>query len=147
MRDDNWLLSRLDYLWSNYFGDVPQINPVFIRFGRYSRLRLGSIRLDRATGHTHITITSMFKEESIPQAVIDHTIAHELTHYAHGFSSPHARKHKHPHQGGVIQKEMEAHGLGHLYQAYKAWVKDYRKVLADRPRVRRKRRIVRVRWI
>ena len=40
-RDDAWLLSRLDYLWSNYFPDVKQLNPVFIRFGRHSKLRLG----------------------------------------------------------------------------------------------------------
>ncbi len=149
MRDDIWLLSRLDHLWSNYFADVSQVNKVFISFGRYSRLRLGSIRLDPRTGHTHIIITSMFKDPGIPQEVIDHTIAHELSHYAHGFSSPLERAHKHPHKGGVVQKEMEERQLGHLYQAYKQWLKSYRVQLADRPRrSRRKRRVIRViKWI
>lgn len=132
MRDDAWLLSRLDYLWSNYFTDVPQLNAVFISFGRFARLRFGSIRLDPSTHsspRTIITITSMFKDETIPVDVIDHTIAHELCHYAHGFSSPHARLHKYPHEGGVVKKEMERRGLIYLYKTYQKWVKDYREEL------------------
>src|SRR2546422_575509 len=85
-RDDAWLLSRLDSLWENYFSQVQQVNPVFIKFGRYSRFRLGSIRLDRHTKQSYITITGMFKDPKIPVEVVDHTIAHELCHYAHGFS-------------------------------------------------------------
>ena len=131
MRDDKWLLSRLDGLWSDYFSSVPQKNKVFIRFGRYSRLRLGSIKLDKRSGATYITITRMFKDPKIPQGVIDHTIAHELCHYAHGFSSPHARLHRYPHEGGVIKQEMEERGLGHLYQSYREWIKTYRKELEE----------------
>lgn len=129
MRDNNWLLSRLDFLWSNYFSSVPQKNRVFIRFGRFSRLRLGSIKMLRRSGDTHITITGMFKDPKIPLEVVDHTIAHELCHYAHGFSSPHVRLHKYPHEGGVIKKEMEERSLGYLYQAYQKWVKVYRQQL------------------
>lgn len=128
-RNDQWLLSRLDHLWSNYFEDIAQINPVFIKFGRYSKFRLGSIKLDRRTKHSQITITSMFKDESIPVEVVDHTIAHELCHYTHGFSSPKRRMHKYPHHGGVIQKELEERNLHHLTKAYKLWVKDYREQL------------------
>lgn len=128
-RDDNWLLSRLDYLWSNNFGDVAQINPVFIRFGRVSRFRLGSIRLDKVSKHSYITITSLFKQKGIPVEVVDHTIAHELCHYAHGFSSPKRRLHKYPHHGGVIKKELESRGMGYLVKAYRHWLKHYRKSL------------------
>lgn len=128
-RDDNWLLSRLDYLWTNYFTDVTQDNPVFIRFGRYSRFRLGSIRLDRVSKKTYITLTGMFKDPQIPMAVVDQTIAHEMCHYAHGFSSPKTRLHKYPHSGGVIKKELEARKLGHLYTAYRKWVEVYKKTL------------------
>lgn len=125
-RDDRWLLSRLDLIWSKYFLDVLQNNPVFVRFGRFSRFRLGSIKLDRKSGKSYITITSMFKDSKVPVEVIDHTLAHELTHYAHGFSSKRTRLHRYPHAGGVVKKEMIRRGMGHLVKAYKEWMKSYR---------------------
>ncbi len=128
-RDDVWLLNRLNYLWDNYFKDVEQINPVFIAFGRYSRFRLGSIRLDRINKKSYITITGMFRDPNIPVEVVDHTIAHELCHYTHGFSSPKPRLHKYPHHGGVIKKELEARKLHKLVKAYNQWLKEYRKSL------------------
>lgn len=128
-RDDVWLLSRLDYLWSNYFPDVKQVNKVFIRFGRYSKLRLGSIRMDRASRSSYITISGMFKDDRVPVEVIDHTIAHELCHYTHGFSSPKTRLHKYPHHGGVIRKELENRGLYNLVKAYAQWKKEYKQQL------------------
>lgn len=147
VRNDVWLLSRLDHLWSNYFSDVPQINPVFIKFGRFARLRFGSIRMDPSTPSTRlranpsdgklkpkrtvITITGMFKDERIPQEVVDHTIAHELCHYVHGFSSPHKRLHRFPHEGGVIKDELENRGLIHLYKEYREWIKEYREELRE----------------
>lgn len=129
VRDNNWLLSRLDYLWSNYFSDIPQSNKVFIRFGRYSKLRLGSIKLDRFNGWSVITISGMFKNPDIPEQVVDHTIAHELCHYTHGFSSPRPRLHKYPHHGGVIKRELGERRLDFLTKAYSAWLKDYRQIL------------------
>ena len=125
-RDNRWLLSRLDYIWSKYFEDIEQLNPLFIRFGRYSKYRLGSIKLNKKTNKSYITITAMFKNSKIPQEVVDHTLAHELVHYAHGFSSKRARLHKYPHAGGVVKNEMADRGMGHLVKAYKAWVKKYR---------------------
>ena len=129
LRNDNWLLSRLDYLWSTHFLEIEQSNPTHIHFGRYSKYRLGSIKLNRQTGHSFITITGMFKSKSIPQEVVDHTIGHELTHYAHGFSSKRVRLHRYPHAGGVVRKEMAARGMGHLYIAYKDWIRKYRQTL------------------
>jgi len=128
-RNDNWLLSKLDLLWTKYFSEMDQTNPIFIRFGRYSKFRLGSIKLDRKKEKSYITITSMFKDLKIPEAVVEHTIAHELVHYAHGFSSKRTRLHRYPHAGGVVKKEMEERGLGNLNKAYKAWVKSYREKL------------------
>ncbi len=126
MRDDKWLLSRLDFIWSKYFSEILQKNKVFIKFGRNSKFRLGSIRLNKKTKNTFIIITSMFKDVSVPQEVIDHTIGHELVHYSHGFSSPHPKLFKYPHAGGVVKKEMEQRGMGNLYQSYKKWIKSYR---------------------
>lgn len=128
-RDNTWLLSRLDLIWSKYFTDVPQTNPVFIKFGRYAKYRLGSIRLNKKTRASFITITAMFKNPKISAEVVDHTIGHELTHYAHGFSSTQPRLHKYPHAGGVVRQEMGQRGMEHLYDAYKNWVKQYRKQL------------------
>lgn len=132
LRDNSWLLSRLDLLWSKHFQEINQTNPVHIKFGRNSKYRLGSIKLNRKTDHSYITITAMFKNSRIPVQVVDHTIAHELVHYTHGFSSKRARLHKYPHVGGVVQKELESRGMGYLTKAYKVWVKDYRKWLASR---------------
>lgn len=126
IRDDIWLLTRLDYIWSNFFPDITQVNKVFIKFGRYSKFRLGSIRLDKTSKNSYITITSSFKDQRVPIEVIDHTIAHELCHYTHGFSSPKIRLHKYPHHGGVIRKELESRGLHHLVKAYSNWIKEYR---------------------
>lgn len=131
LRNDAWLLARLDYIWSAYFDDITQINPVFIKFGRFARLRFGSIRLDRRSRKTYILITGMFKDPNIPEEVVDHTIAHELCHYAHGFSSPHKRLHKFPHEGGIIKRELENRGLIHLFKAYRKWIKDYKEELKE----------------
>lgn len=128
-RDDLWLLSRLDYLWTNFFADVTQVNSVYIGFGRYSKFRLGSVRLERTSKKTFITITGMFKDETIPVEVVDQTIAHELCHYAHGFSSPKPRLHKYPHYGGIINKELRTRGLEYLIKAYAKWLREYRKSL------------------
>ena len=128
-RDDKWLLSRLDYIWDKYFSEIPQTNKVFIKFGRFAKYRLGSIKLDKRSKASFITITSMFKDNKIVQEVIDHTIGHELVHYAHGFSSTNPRLHKYPHAGGVVKKEMSDRGMEHLYNAYKEWIKDYRQIL------------------
>ena len=128
-RDDNWLLSRLDHLWEKYFSDIPQTNRVFIKFGRFAKFRLGSIKLNRKTNASFITITAMFKDSSVPEEVVDHTIGHELAHYAHGFSSIHPKLHKYPHAGGVVKKEMAERGMNYLYEAYKSWIKEYRQTL------------------
>lgn len=129
LRNNNWLLSRLDSIWDKHFSDVEQTNPLFIKFGRYSKYRLGSIKLNRKNNNSYITITAMFKNPNIPQTIVDHTLAHELIHYAHGFSSKGARLHKYPHAGGVVQEEMERRGMGYLIKSYRLWVKKYRKQL------------------
>lgn len=125
-RDDKWLLSRLDFVWSKYFSDISQTNRVFIRFGRRAKFRLGSIKMNKKTGHSLILITAMFKDLSVPLQVVDHTIAHELVHYTHGFSSNRPKLHKYPHSGGIVKKEMIERGTENLYKAYKAWIKKYR---------------------
>ena len=129
MRDDSYLNKRLGHIWQKYFADVPVKNKVFIRFGKNALYRFGSIRLCYRNNSTQITINGRFRDEKYPTEIIDHTIAHELVHYAQGFSTPGPRLSRYPHRGGVIDKELKARGLDNLVSFYKSWVKDYIKSL------------------
>ena len=124
LRDDSWLHSRLDFIWDSYFADVEQNNIVRIVWGRKAKTRLGSIRLDPTDPTvTIITINRLYQDEFVPEFVIDATIVHELSHYAHGFNSPHAQSKPHPHAGGVMAREFAERGLTDMYQAQKRWLK------------------------
>lgn len=156
MRDHAWLNKQLHFLLKNYFVDVPITNPLEIRFGREAKFRFGSIRLVKPTAahqgsalrrfwqgsalknlknpqKSIITVTSMFAAESVPVDVVRYTIAHELCHYAHGFSSANKRLFKYPHHGGVVNQELKERGAGDLRREFKKWLRTYRKkILAGR---------------
>jgi len=140
MRDDNWLAENMYQIWEDHFSDVPRKNLVIIRFSKRSSRQLGAISwLKNKTKKiaklvadhgpaddpkvTLIVITSFFKDPLIPDYVVRGTIAHELCHYAHGFSSPLKQVYEHPHKGGVIRKEMIQRGLGEVYKESKKWLK------------------------
>lgn len=154
MRDDKWLFAMLDDIWDKYFPDVPQENDVKIVWGRRARGRLGSIKQgEKRTGkhpESIITINSLFKDLAIPEYVIIGTIAHELSHYTHGFNSPLERKHVSPHAGGVVTQELRRRGLDQIYRSQKKWLKEnWRQYVEEKlPRkpYRRKRRII-IKWI
>ncbi len=123
-RDDAWLQQILDKIWDNYFEDVPQPNDVRITFGRRAKRRLGSISLDPADRKTSlILMNGLFRSSEIPEFVVEATIVHELTHYAHGFNSPLDQAQKHPHAGGVMRREFAERGLLELYLQQKRWLK------------------------
>jgi len=125
VRDQAWLHGLLDATWDAYFADVPQENDVRIEFGRRAKRRLGSIRLDPNDRQTSIiTINGLFKLEDIPGFVVQATIFHELSHYAHGFNSPLAQRYHQPHAGGVMRREYDERGALDLYQQQKRWLKD-----------------------
>lgn len=154
MRDNHWLEKQLRTILKKYFADISLKNPIEIRFGREAKYRFGSIKLLKKRGNKSIksirgiksivgispvpkksiiTITSMFKDESVPVKVVQYTIAHELTHYAHGFSSANRRLFKYPHHGGVVNRELKERGAGDLIMAFKKWLKGYRKqILSSR---------------
>lgn len=124
-RDNAWLVQVLDKIWDNYFADVPQDNDVRIEFGRRAKRRLGSISLDPGDLKTSIiTMNGLFKDQEIPEFVVEATIVHELTHYAHGFNSPLEQSKTHPHAGGVMRREFAERGLLELYLQQKRWLKE-----------------------
>lgn len=129
LRNNKWLLNKLKEIWTSHFADVNPVNKVLIKFSRSSNYRFGSIRLDRETKTSIILINAKFRNREVPESVVIHTIAHELTHYAHGFSSAKSRLHQHPHRGGVVDKEIRKRGLGYLIPEYKIWLRSYLKTL------------------
>lgn len=146
MRDANWLHHLLDQTWDTYFNDIPQDNIVRIQFGRRAKTRLGSIKADAGDPEvTIITMNGLFRDPSIPEFVVLATLVHELSHYAHGFHSPHKRQFQFPHAGGVMRREFAERGLEQLYLDQKQWLKhNWRAVVEQnfapaRPRRRRVR--------
>ena len=146
MRSNFWLKEQLDFLLKNYFSDVKISNPIEIKFGREAKYRFGSIRLikprgfrilrglrsirklrDRTPQKSIITVTSLFARELVLVDVVRYTIAHELCHYAHGFSSQNRRMFKYPHHGGIVNNELKQRGAEDLIGAFKKWLKIYRK--------------------
>lgn len=135
MRDNEWLESKLEWLIRRYFRDLEISNQLIIKFGRKAKRRLGSIKkISRSKGiisfHRNIfdepsiiTITGYFKDPRIPEYVVMSTIAHELAHYAHGFSSPLAQKFQHPHRGGIVHKELQSRGLCEMEKRAEKWLR------------------------
>lgn len=123
MRTNEDLEQRLNFFIKNYFSDVPIKNKVTISFGRRAKRQLGSIRMMK-DGSSKITITAFYKDENIPQVVVDETIIHEFVHYAHGFSSPLPQYYKHPHKHGIMRKEFDKRGLIDIYTTSKKWLKE-----------------------
>ncbi|MFH0752710.1 MAG: hypothetical protein V1914_03900 [archaeon] len=123
MRDEVWLKDRFEKIWEMAFPDVTRMNNVRVRFlGRWKN-KFGHIKKLK-NEDTEIVINGLFKEEAIPEYIIDLTLAHEIVHYSHGFSSPLPKKYKHPHAGGVVRRELKARGLGPLLRKERGFVKN-----------------------
>lgn len=127
MREDSYLAKRLDHIWAKYFSDVPKKEEIEICFGRDAVYRFGSIKFCYTDKIVRITINGRFRDKKYPLGIIDHTIAHELVHYAQGFPTPGPRLHRYPHRGGVIDKELKSRKLDQLVTFYHSWVKNYLK--------------------
>ncbi len=122
MRDDAWLERRLDRIWNSLMPEVERKNNVVIRFKGKWKNKFAHIKLLK-DGSTEIAINSLFRFRDVPDFILDTTIAHELVHYMHGFQSPYPRKHKYPHKGGIVDKELKKRGFGFLLELEKDWVK------------------------
>ncbi len=138
------LQNLLYELWEKHFDDVPRKNLVIVKFGKFSKQRLGSIKWVRELKGvksfykkfeqehkvqddkriTLITLTRYFTREEVPDFLVRTTLAHEITHYCHGFNSPLEKKYKFPHQGRIIEKELKRRGLGKEYDMSEKWLKE-----------------------
>lgn len=146
LRNDYFLMIRLRTLWQEYFPDLAYKNSLTIGFGRASKTRLGSLVYSRERNHSNMTITRYFMLDIVPEYVIDATILHELTHYAHGFSSSHERRFRHPHKGGVIRKELSKRGAYEVYKMSRKWLRlHWRDVVRTYAIKKKKRPLVRSR--
>lgn len=135
MRDNIWLAERLKAIHRDYFIDISIPNQLLARFGRSSKTRLGSISSKRDPENrliSVITLTGFFQAVSVPEFILDATLAHELAHYTHGFHSPHQRQYSHPHRGNVVGRELKERGADHLVQQQQQWLKEHwRRHLAE----------------
>ncbi|MEI6144466.1 MAG: hypothetical protein WCP91_02620 [Candidatus Berkelbacteria bacterium] len=173
MRTITWLENRFEYIYRTYFADLEAPNQIEVTWGRRSRRQLGcikrapfsslrggttkqsDIRLPRlsilsmarndktANFKTIIVINGLFKDEAIPEYVIDAVIVHEMAHYAHGFNSPLPQQHKSPHKGNVIRREFLLRGIGDLERKEQQWMKENWQNYLDKnfPAKPRKRRL------
>jgi len=129
MRDDRWLNNRLNQIWEKFFPEVKRKNNVVIRFKGRSIGQFGYIK--RIKEDTLIVINSLFRDERVPSFIVYNTIAHELVHYMHGFHSPLEKKYKHPHKGGVVDKELRKKGFSELLKKEKEWMKGWEKLYKE----------------
>lgn len=122
MRDNFWLASRLNRIWYAHFYDVEKANNVFVRFKGKWKNKFGHIKKSRH-GDTEIAVNSLFKDERVPEFIIDLTLAHELVHYMHGFNSPHPKKFQHPHRGNIVNRELMVRGFKEVLKRERRFMK------------------------
>ena len=123
MRDNQWLNERLGKMWTLLFEDVKKENQVLAKFKGKWKNKFGHIKMLRDKT-SEISVNSLLKHEVIPEYIIDITLAHELVHYSHGFNSPLKRLYRHPHKGGIVNKELKKRGFGNMLKVEKDFVKN-----------------------
>ena len=123
MRNNIFLENRLNQIWNLLFQEVPRQNKITIIFKGKWKNKFGHIKKLKDNS-TEIAINSLFKNETIPEYILDLTIAHELIHYMHGFNSPLPKLFRYPHKGNIVNKELKKRGFEHLLKKEKQWVKN-----------------------
>lgn len=143
MRDDEFLKKRLDSIWEMLFLDVERKNNVVIKFKGRWKNKFGHIKRLKS-GESEIIINGYFKNEKVPEYIIDLTIGHELVHYSHGFNSPLPRLHKHPHAGGIVNRDLRKRGFAQMLTLERKWIKEeWRNMIKEEFEPRKRRRVFR----
>ncbi len=115
----------LEYIWQQYFADVPHVNDIEIAYCYPWKSRLGLIRLSLDEATSFIGINALLQHQYVPEYILVTTIAHELVHYAHGFGSPLPRRYQHPHANNIVNRELEERGLGAFVRKSDEWIDRY----------------------
>jgi len=123
MRDNEWLKDKFESMYFAYFSDIPRNNKIIVRFKGKWKNKFGHIKLLK-NKNTEICVNGFFSNEIVPEHIITTVLAHEFTHYAHGFNSPLQKKYKHPHAGGIVSRELKARGLAQFLKMEKLWIKN-----------------------
>mgnify|MGYP001587663304 FL=1 len=123
MRNEEWLAALLHEIWDAHFSEVKKKNNVVARWKGEWKNKFGHIRMLK-NKDTEIGINFLFKDERVPKFIVELTLAHELVHYMHGFHSPYPKQFKHPHKGGVVDKELRLRGYSNELIKEKLWFKE-----------------------
>lgn len=123
---DKYLAAKAAALIRENFSERGVINLLVVRWGKTKSKRvLGHIKpMENAEYGSIIEINPMLKNLNVPEYVLEYVLMHELTHYFQGFGSNHERKHKHPHKGHIVEKEMARHGWDEITQKSEKWIKE-----------------------
>jgi hypothetical protein len=133
---DKYLANRAANLIRENFPERGVTNLLVVKWGGKWRGKLGHIKpLKNCEYGSEIEINSHLKSLDVPEYVLDYVLMHELTHYFQGFGSNHTRKHKHPHRGGIVEKELARHGWAEITEKSERWIKEnWRNILAKERR-------------
>ena len=123
---DKYLASKAAALIRENFSDRGITNFLVVKWGtKKSKRVLGHIKaLNTSEYGSIIEINPLLKNLNVPEYVLDYILMHELTHYFQGFGSNHERKHRHPHKGGIVEKELERHGWKEITEKSEKWIKE-----------------------
>ena len=134
---NKYLASKAAALIRENFSDRGVTNFLVVKWGGKWRRKLGHIKpLKDAQYGSEIEINSMLKSLDVPEYVLDYVLMHELTHYFQGFGSNHTRKHKHPHKGGIVEKELARHGWEEITIKSEKWIKEnWKNILVKEGRI------------
>lgn len=123
MLSDTFLTRKTGQLCREYFPRKQITNLLVVRWGKAWSTKLGHIKpLKNVHYGSLIEINAVLNDDRIPEFVVEATLLHELIHYFQGFGSNHKRTQKHPHQGGVIEKEFAKFGWQEIAQKQDAWI-------------------------
>jgi hypothetical protein len=142
---DSFLAKRTAELIRENFAQKGVTNFLVVKTGRKWKRTLGHIKtLENKEYGSLIEINPLLLDLDVPEYVLDYVIMHELTHYFQGFCSNHEKKHRHPHKGRVVEKELARRGWEELTVKADKWIKaEWDKILLKNginPTVTKKKR-------
>ncbi len=121
---NNYLTKRTAELIRENFSEKEITNLLAVKTGKKWKRTLGHIKtLENKEYGSLIEINPMLFDLDVPEFVLNYVIMHELTHYFQGFASNHEKKHRFPHKGRIVEKELEKKGWKEIQEKSDVWLK------------------------